>query len=46
MESFEEEVGRVWGPPSGSFKLCERVQEEWGKVKPEVCQGLIERMSR
>ena len=22
------------------------VQEEWGKIKPEVCQGLIESMPR
>ena len=24
----------------------ERVQEEWGKIKPEVCPGLIESMPR
>ena len=33
-------------PPQGILELWERVQEEWGKIKPEVCQGLIESMPR
>ena len=33
-------------PPQGILELWERVQEEWGKIKPEVCQGLIESMLR
>ena len=32
--------------PQGILELWERVQEEWGKIKPEVCQGLIESMPR
>ena len=44
MESSEEEVGRVCGLPQGVLELWERVQEEWGKIKPEVCQGLINSM--
>ena len=33
-------------PPQGILELWERVQEEWGKIKPEVCQGLIKSMPR
>jgi transposase len=33
-------------PPNGILKLWERVQEEWDKIGPEVCQGLIESMPR
>ena len=33
-------------PPLGVLELWERVQEEWGKIKPEVYQGLIESMTR
>ena len=33
-------------PPRGILELWERVQEEWGKIKLEVCQGLIESMPR
>ena len=33
-------------PPPGDLELWERAQEEWGTIKPEVCQGLIESMPR
>ena len=33
-------------PPQGVLELWGRVQEKWGKIKPEVCQGLIESMPR
>ena len=33
-------------PPQRILELWERVQEKWGKIKPEVCQGLIESMPR
>lgn len=33
-------------PPKGCFELWERVKEQWGKIKPEVCQNLIESMPR
>ena len=33
-------------PPQGILEPWERVQEEWGKIKPEVCQGLIESIPR
>ncbi len=33
-------------PPNGILQLWERVQEEWDKIEPEVCQGLIESMPR
>jgi hypothetical protein len=33
-------------PPKGILELWERVQEEWNKIEPEVCQNLIESMPR
>ena len=33
-------------PPQGVLELQERVQEKWGKIRPEVCQGLIESFPR
>ena len=33
-------------PFQGVLELWERVQEEWGEIRPEVCQGLIESMLR
>ena len=33
-------------PPQGVLELWERVQEEWGKINREVCQGLIESIPR
>ncbi len=30
--------------PSGMLELWERVQVEWEKIEPEVCQNLIESM--
>ncbi len=32
--------------PSGMLELWERVQVEWEKIEPEVCQNLIESMPR
>jgi len=28
-------------PPKGILELWERVEEEWNKIPPEVCQNLI-----
>ncbi len=33
-------------PPKGILELWDRVQEEWNKIQPEVCQDLIESMPR
>lgn len=33
-------------PPGGMLELWERVQVEWDKIGPEVCQNLIESMPR
>ena len=33
-------------PPHGILEFWEGVQEDWGKIKPEMCQGLIESMPR
>ena len=32
--------------PSGMLELWERVEGEWDKIPPEVCQNLIENMPR
>ena len=32
--------------PQGILELWERVQKEWGKIRPEVYQGLIESIPR
>ena len=32
--------------PGGILELWERVQVEWDKIEPEVCQKLIESMPR
>ena len=33
-------------PPKGVHKLWDRLEEEWDKISPEVCQNLIESMPR
>jgi len=33
-------------PPKGIMELWERVEGEWNKIGPEVCQNLIESMPR
>jgi transposase len=33
-------------PPKGILELWDRVEEEWNKIEPEVCQNLIESMPR
>jgi len=50
-------IEHIWGhlkrrianydnPPAGILELWERVEEEWNKIGPEVCQNLIESMPR
>jgi len=33
-------------PPRGVLELWDRIQVEWDKIEPEVCQNLIESMPR
>ena len=33
-------------PPNGILDLWERVQDEWDKIDPKVCQDLIQSMPR
>lgn len=33
-------------PPRGMMEVWERVEAEWNKIEPEVCQNLIESMPR
>jgi Transposase/DDE superfamily endonuclease len=33
-------------PPSGMLELWERIEAEWDKIDPKVCQNLIESMPR
>jgi hypothetical protein len=37
-------LGEYERPPAGILELWERVQVEWDKIEPEVCQNLIESM--
>ena len=39
LEEYEE-------APRGMKELWERIDEEWNKIEPEVCQNLIESMPR
>jgi len=39
-------LGEYESPPAGILELWERVQVEWDKIEPEVCQNLIESMPR
>ena len=33
-------------PPKGVFELWDRLEKEWNKIPPEVCQKLIESVPR
>jgi DDE superfamily endonuclease/Transposase len=43
---LKRKLGEYERPPGGILELWERVQEEWEKIEPEVCQKLIESMPR
>ena len=46
MESHQKMLGEYERAPAGILELWERVQVEWGKIGLEVCQNIIESMSR
>jgi hypothetical protein len=43
---LKKKLGEYERVPGGMLELWERVQEEWDKIEPEVCQNLIESMPR
>jgi transposase len=43
---LKKRLGEYLSPPSGVLDLWDRVQAEWDKIEPEVCQNLIESMPR
>ena len=43
---LKRKLAEYENPPGGMMKLWERVQAEWNKIKPKVCQDLIESMPR
>jgi transposase len=43
---LKRKLGEYERPPSGILELWERIEEEWGKIEPSVCQNLIESMPR
>jgi len=45
-EHIKRRLGEYKTPPSGMLELWERVEAEWDKIPPEVCQNLIESMPR
>ena len=45
-EHFKCQLQQYESPPKGVHELWERVEKEWNKISPEVCQNLIESMPR
>jgi transposase len=45
-EHLKRKMGEYERAPAGILELWERVQVEWEKIEPEVCQNLIESMPR
>ena len=43
---LKKKLGEYKNPPNGILELWERVQDEWNKIEPEVCQNLIGSMPR
>jgi hypothetical protein len=43
---LKRRLARYEEAPKGMIELWERVQVEWDRIEPEVCQGLIESMPR
>ena len=43
---LKRQLGAYPTPPKGVHELWDRVQREWAKITPEVCQALIESMPR
>jgi DDE superfamily endonuclease/Transposase len=45
-EHLKRQLLKYPKPPSGCHELWDRLVEEWNKIPPETCQGLIESMPR
>jgi transposase len=45
-DHLKRKLGEYERVPGGILELWERVQVEWEKIEPEVCQNLIESMPR
>ena len=45
-EHIKRRLAEYETPPSGILELWDRVEVEWDKIAPEVCQNLIESMPR
>jgi transposase len=45
-DHLKRKLGEYERAPAGILELWERVQVEWDKIEPEVCQNLIESMPR
>jgi hypothetical protein len=45
-DHLKRKLGEYERAPGGILELWERVQVEWDKIEPEVCQKLIESMPR
>jgi len=43
---IKRKLGEYEEPPSGIHELWDRVETEWEKIEPRVCQNLIESMPR
>ena len=45
-EHLKWQLHKYSDPPRGAHELWDRLVDEWNKIAPEVCQNLIESMSR
>ena len=45
-EHLKRKLGSYEEEPKGMLELWDRVQVEWNRIEPEVCQNLIESMPR
>jgi hypothetical protein len=45
-EHLKRQLLKYDTPPKGVHELWDRLEEEWDKISPEVCQNLIESMPR
>jgi hypothetical protein len=45
-EHLKRKLAEYEIPPKGILELWDRVEEEWNKIPPEVCQNLTESMPR
>ena len=46
LQYLKKRLGDYETPPGEILKLWERIQEEWEKILAQVCQNLVESMTK